>query len=380
MTVQHIAFRTDASSQIGTGHFMRCLTLADELKKHGAEVRFISRNLPAHLKDVLDAKGMEYMPLRVDSVQEPSDELAHSNWLSTSQAQDAQATIQALADQLWDWVVVDHYALDARWEQKLRSLCRKLMVIDDLADRSHDCDILLDQNFYRNQKQRYKGLIPEHCSALLGPAYVLLRPEFAEAKRQFKGRDGTIKRILVFFGGSDPSNETSKVLVALQQLNRSQISIDVVVGLTNINRIAIQKLCQKLPNATYHCNVSNMAVLILNADLGIGAGGSAMWERCYLGLPTITVVSANNQLRTTEDVADIGAIEYLGLSGALAAMDYANAISKVLANPQRVKQISEAALGVLHTTATMTVVDEMSRLMQPLLADIHVVEKNNREP
>jgi len=369
-----VAFRTDATRQIGTGHFMRCLTLADELKKQGAQIRFISRNLPAHLSDMLNEKGMEYVPLNMDVAQEPNDELAHSSWLGTSQAQDAQATIQAMAAHVWDWVVVDHYALDVRWESAVRASAKQLMVIDDLADRPHNCDILLDQNFYHDQKQRYKGLIPEQCLTLLGPAYVLLRPEFAEAKQQLKGRDGTIERILVFFGGNDPTNETVKVLVALQRFNRTQISVDVVVGLTNTNRIVIQKLCEELPNATYHCNVSNMAELILNADLGIGAGGSAMWERCYLGLPTITVVSAANQVRTTEDVADIGAIGYLGWSDALEPIDYVRAISELLANPQRVKQISDVALGVLHRIATITVVDEMCNLLQPLLTDIHAAE------
>jgi spore coat polysaccharide biosynthesis predicted glycosyltransferase SpsG len=106
-----------------------------------------------------------------------------------------------------------------------------------------------------------------------------------------------------------------------------------------------------------------MAELIMNADLGIGAGGSAMWERCYLGLPAITVVTAANQVRTTEDVADIGAIEYLGWSDGLASIDYARAINKMLANPQRVKLISDLALGVVPRIGTLTVVDKMCNLI-----------------
>jgi UDP-2,4-diacetamido-2,4,6-trideoxy-beta-L-altropyranose hydrolase len=240
------------------------------------------------------------------------------------------------------------------------------MVIDDLADRSHDCDLLLDQNYYHNQRQRYEGLLSEQCLALLGPSYVLLRPEFAEAKKQSKERDGTIKHILVFFGGSDPTNQTEVVLTALQQFHKSDISIDVVVGLTNTNRMVIQKLCEKLPNAAYHCSVSNMAELILKADLGIGAGGSTMWERCYLGLPTITVVSAPNQVHTTEDLANVGAIEYLGWSDLLSPNEYACAIKAAIANPRRIKQISDVALGVMNATATTTAVDEMCNLMRPL--------------
>jgi UDP-2,4-diacetamido-2,4,6-trideoxy-beta-L-altropyranose hydrolase len=272
---------------------------------------------------------------------------------------DAEQTQIGIGARLVDWLIVDHYAIDARWERTLRPLCRKLMVIDDLADRVHDCDLLLDQNYYRNQNQRYVGLLTEQCRTLLGPGYVLLRPQFAETKKMYKERDGIVRRILVFFGGSDPTNLTGTVLSALQQLNKLEISVDVVVGLTNPNQKEIRALCDNLPNVNLYCNVSNMAALILKADLGIGAGGSAMWERCFLGLPTITVVSAENQLHTTEDVADIGAIEYLGRSGLLAPNDYAVAIAKAIANPQRNKQISYVALSLFHSTCITTVVDEM---------------------
>lgn len=342
---------------------MRCLTLAYELKKHGATIRFISRNLPDHLREMLKVKGMELVSFASKSSSSQIDDLAHSAWLETSQSDDAQHTIKALSDQAWDWLVVDHYAIDTRWESAMRGTAKKIMVIDDLADRQHNCDLLLDQNFYHDQGLRYEGLIPEQCLTLLGPSYVLLRSEFVEVKQQLKGRDGTIARILIFFGGNDTSNETEKVLQALQQFNKTQIFTDAVVGHSNPHRGIIQELCEKLPNVTYHCNVSNMAKLIQNADLGIGAGGSAMWERCYLGLPTITVVTAANQINTTEDVADIGAIEYLGRSNGLATFDYARAINKMLTNAQHVKQISDLALSVLPKIGTTTVVDEMYGLM-----------------
>ena len=193
-----IVFRTDASSQIGTGHFMRCLTLADELKKQGAQIRFISRNLPPHLSEMLKAKGVEYIPLITDATQEPIDELTHSNWLGTSQNQDAQATIQALADCSCDFLVVDHYALDKRWESAVRLSCKKLMVIDDLADRQHDCDVLLDQNFYADMQTRYIDKVPEHCQLLLGPRYALLREEFRTSREKVKVRVGDVKKYWYF--------------------------------------------------------------------------------------------------------------------------------------------------------------------------------------
>jgi len=333
-----ILFRTDASVEIGSGHLMRCLTLADQLRAEGAEVAFVCRELPGAMFDLLHTCGYRFAKLPLAEVGKDSQQF------------DAEETIQA-AGQLFpdsiDWVVVDHYELDVLWERMLRPHVCKLMVIDDLANRSHDCDLLLDQNYYRDQDQRYLGLVPEKCVTLLGPEYVLLRPEFAETKQRIRVRNGSVQRILVFFGGSDSTNQTQKALEALRLLERPDIEVDVVVGSTNPNRNTIQALCDELPNVTFHCQVSNMAELILNADLAIGAGGAAMWERCYLGLPTITVVFAANQESTTEDVARLGAIEYLGWSDQLDASDYANCLKRLIGNHRRVKEIGQLALSVL---------------------------------
>ena len=349
-----VLIRADAAVQIGSGHLMRCLTLADHLRAEGGDVAFVCRDLPGSMFDVLEARRY------------PCARLPFCEAGDGSQDADARETIKA-AEGLFpdglEWLVVDHYQLDAAWEAVLRPHVRKLMAIDDLANRQHDCDVLLDQNFYRDQDRRYLGLLPEGCVTLLGPGYALLRPEFVEARRRPRSRDGSVKRILVFFGGSDPTNQTEKVLSALAQLKLKDIAVDVVVGSANPNRDAIQVLCSQLPEVAFHCQIFNMAELILNADLGIGAGGSAIWERCYLGLPTITVVLADNQVRTTEDVADIGAIAYLGRSDLLTPADYARAIVEMIDNPSRVKAIAAAALGVLQAART-SVTDAMRKVIQ----------------
>lgn len=335
-----VLVRTDASVEIGSGHLMRCLTLADQLRSEDAEVAFACRDLPGGMFDLLQAHGYQFARLPLAGADEGS------------QRGDAEETIKAVRQFFpggLDWLVVDHYGLDTTWERMLRPHARMLMVIDDLANRQHDCDLLLDQNYYRDLDRRYQGLVSEQCLTLLGPSYVLLRQEFTDARQRLRERDGTVQRILIFFGGSDPSNQTKKTLEALRLLGRPAIGVDVVVGSVNPNRIAIQALCDELPNVTFHCQVANMAELILNADLGIGAGGAAMWERCCLGLPTITVVFAANQERTAKDVADIGAIEYLGWTDRLGIEDYALAIAGMIGNPQRVRQIGRAALGLLQT-------------------------------
>lgn len=342
MAKTYIAFRVDASNQIGTGHFMRCMTLADELKMQGAQIRFISRNLPTHLSDMLTEKGMEYLPLSIDDSKEAVDELAHASWLGTGQAQDAQATILALEDQSWDWIVVDHYALDERWESTVRESCKKLMVIDDLADRQHDCDVLLDQNYYSDMQARYINKVPEHCQLLLGPRYALLREEFRTLREKIKVRTGDVKKILVFFGGVDADNYTSLAMQALAELNSKQ-QVDIVIGSQHPNREQIRQAC-----ITYgficHVQTTRMAELMAEADLSIGGGGTAIWERCAMGLPSIIIVMAKNQSKAAIDLDAFGVLINLGNAQNIRKADLLSAVERLLVNEQSRTKFSIASM------------------------------------
>jgi UDP-2,4-diacetamido-2,4,6-trideoxy-beta-L-altropyranose hydrolase len=301
----NIAFRVDASSQIGTGHFMRCLTLADALKQSGAHIRFISRNLPEHLQNMLGVKGIEFVLLESDTAPALTDDLAHAHWLGTSQAQDAQATVRTLSGQMWNWLVVDHYALDIRWESALRGTVQKIMVIDDLADRQHDCDVLLDQNFYADMQTRYTRKVPSHCELLMGPRYALLRDEFRKLREQVKPRTGPVKRILVFFGGVDTDNYTGQAIAALSEIDIRGLHVDVVIGAQHPYLEEIKAACVQ-HGFISHVQTSKMAELMAAADLAIGAGGSATWERCCLGLPTLVFCTAYNQQKQLVDAAHEG--------------------------------------------------------------------------
>ena len=295
----NLIIRADASVQIGTGHVMRCLTLADELRGCGAEAVFVCREFDGNLCSYMEEKGYIVHRLPVSNEQEHNieDNLKHSAWLGADWQTDAgqvEKIIKSL-DTHPDWLLVDHYALDERWEEYLRPYVKKIMVIDDLADRAHDCDLLLDQNFYENLESRYNGLVPTSCKKLLGPKYALLRPEFREARKNLRKRDGHVRRIMIFFGGSDPTNETTKALEAIRMLNRPDIAVDVVVGSANPNKDKINELCAGMTNVIYHCQVSNMAKLMADADLFIGGGGSVTWERCCLWLPSLIISTARNQ-------------------------------------------------------------------------------------
>lgn len=297
-----IAFRVDASSQIGTGHFMRCVTLADALKQREAQIRFISRHLPEHFRDLLATKEHQFMPLDSSSKEAITGDLSYAHWLGTSQHADAQESIHVLSDQEWDWLVVDHYALDVRWESALRRMAKNILVIDDIADRQHDSDVLLDQNFYADMETRYIGKVPAHCRLLLSPRYALLREEFRQMREQITLRTGLVKRILVFFGGVDADNYTARVIEALASTGRYGLHVDVVIGTQHPNRDQIKSACVGY-GFVCHVQTNRMAELMASADLAIGAGGSASWERCCMGLPALTFSTANNQRPLVEEAA-----------------------------------------------------------------------------
>jgi UDP-2,4-diacetamido-2,4,6-trideoxy-beta-L-altropyranose hydrolase len=289
-----IAFRVDASLKIGTGHFMRCLTMADALRQRGAEIRFVSRRLPDYLLQMLKHQAHDFAPLEGPALEECGHDPPHAHWLETSQAQDAADTVQALSSQSWDWVVVDHYALDARWETMLRGSAKRIAAIDDIADRQHDCDLLLDQNFHRDPSERYRGKVPAQCDLLLGPRYALLREEFRSIRASVKPRAGDVRRILIFFGGVDADNYTGYAIEATAALGISGLQVDVVVGECHPRREEIAAQSER-HGFTCHVQTPRMAELIAAADLAIGAGGTAVWERCCLGLPALVLRLANNQ-------------------------------------------------------------------------------------
>lgn len=284
---------------------MRCLTLADTLSQRGARILFVCRNLPEQLKGMLEAREYQFIPLVGESSGGGPSDLAHSHWLGTSQHADAQECVLALSDRAWDWLIVDHYALDSRWESVLRQTAGNLLVIDDLADRKHDCDVLLDQNFYADIDTRYGDKVPAHCRLLLGPRYALLREEFRQFREQLRPRTGPVKRVLVFFGGVDAENYTGRAVEALFNLSIKGLCVDVVIGAHHPHREQIELACAE-HRFDCHVQTNRMAELMAVADLAIGAGGSATWERCCLGLPTLAISTANNQVKQVADAAAEG--------------------------------------------------------------------------
>lgn len=309
------AIRVDSSEEMGSGHLMRCLTLAERLRSEGWQVHFICRDLLGNLTHLIEEKGFF---LHFLSRKETHAILSnYEAWLTVPVEEDAQETTAILREMAEDVgevsrLIIDHYAIDARWEIIVRPFVKEIFVIDDLANRAHDCDYLLDQTFSKNMMHRYDGLVPKQCQLLLGPKYVLLRSEFYEARKSLRKRDGTLRRILVFYGGSDSTGETEKAMRALFLLDLKDVTIDVVVGGSNTRKAEIKKKCESHPSFHYYCQVNYMAELMARADLALGAGGTATWERCFLGLPAIVTAIAENQFPACHSCAEAGLIYYAG--------------------------------------------------------------------
>lgn len=314
-----VVFRTDASLQIGSGHVMRCLTLADALTAQGAECHFISRAHPGHLLDLTRQRGYTAHSLEMPEQQAQaatSPTLAHAAWLGCDWQTDAAQTGTILASLQPDWLVVDHYALDQHWESALKSHYKKLMVIDDLADRAHRCDLLLDQNL-GSQPQDYAKRVPAHCQVFTGPHYALLRPEFAALRPyslQRRQAHTALGKVLITMGGVDQDNATAQVLQALKtSALPADCRITAVMGLAAPWLQNVRELAAQMPWPTeVVVNVNDMAQRMADSDLAIGAAGSTSWERCCLGLPTLMVVLAINQQPGAQALAAAHAARLLG--------------------------------------------------------------------
>lgn len=328
-----IVFRTDASHAMGTGHVMRCLTLASALRERDAAVSFICREHDGHLCDLIEARGFAVSRLPAPkAATQVEDAPAHAAWLGASWQKDAERTraaIEVLGARP-AWLVVDHYAIDQRWEAALRTSVGRIMVIDDLADRAHDCDLLLDQNLVAQMYTRYRDKVSAACSLLLGPEYALLQPIYAELHEHILPRKGPIRRIFIFFGGADSDNLTGRVLDTFLHLNRPDIEVDVVIATGSPHAETIRRQVVGHDNVHLYSGLPTLAPLIAKADLAIGAGGATSWERLCLGLPALVVTLAENQCPIADELNQHGLVHWLGHRNAVDEMTIAQALGKLI--------------------------------------------------
>ena len=318
-----VVIRVDASLAMGGGHVMRCLTLAEVLKENGADIEFICRKHEGNLIDKIRKSGFHVFELELLAGQRCDNKLFHSHWLGVTQQQDTKDCINILQQIEVDWLVVDHYGIDEDWQKNLKEYCNKLMAIDDLADRKHQCDMLLDQTFGR-QRQDYQELVPKSCKLLLGSQYALLRPEFAKWRQYSieRRKHPVFRQLLINMGSVDADNVTEQIVKEIETCDLpNDINITVVMGSSAPHLESVKEIVGILPDKSeVKVDVDNMAEIMANADMAIGAAGATTWERCCLGLPTIQIVIAKNQSVIAKLLARKDAIKFLQDMGQLASM------------------------------------------------------------
>ncbi len=357
-------FRVDSSFKIGSGHVMRCLTMANELRANGVKVIFICREHAGNLIKMLEDN--EYLVLKlpkiVDEIIDSNSE--YSSWIGTSIEQDAFETLELLSDATYDWMIVDHYSLDYKWEKIIRHAFKRILVIDDLANRIHDCDYLLDQNYTdKENRNYYHDLVPQKAICLLGPKYALINPIYSKLRNHLPFSNGVINRVLVFFGASDAANNTEKVLLALSEDNLAYLSVDVVIGVNHFNLQSIKNIVSRRPGTTIHYALPSLMGLMARADLVIGAGGATTWEKFTLGVPSISISVASNQDRTISSLSK----DELHISGNIkTSNDWNHVIQNAVKNPTLLQNLSKKSrdlvdgLGVFRVIRAIISINNLS--------------------
>lgn len=337
---------------MGTGHVMRCLTMAEVLKESGANVEFICRKHKGHLIDKISSNGFNVFELELPARNKADKKLFYSHWLGTTQQQDARDCTSILKQTKLDWLIVDHYGIDEDWQQELKENYNKLMVIDDLADRKHQCDILLDQTYGR-QQQNYKRLVPKSCELLLGSQYALLRPEFSKWREYSLRRrsNSAPKNLFINMGGSDPNNMTEQILNKIEACQLpNDIEVIVVMGGTSPHLQSVMAIASNLScKIEVKVDIDNMAEVMANSDIAIGATGSTTWERCCLGLPAIQIIIADNQTEIANSLDEVHAIKLikkvnqlpLAMKDMLLSLDKMSLVSSVIVDGQGVNKVAQ---------------------------------------
>lgn len=340
-TLLRVAFRADASVAIGSGHVMRCLSLAQHLQQCSVETLFVTREGRGHLNERLHRAGHRVWSLSESALAGLED--------------DALAALEAFRP---DWLVVDHYQLAAQWEERARQAMRggRIMVIDDLANRPHVADLLLDQNFGRS-KDDYQALVPRDCRLLIGADYALLRPEFGSLRDYSLGRRGLATdkpTVLVSLGGADGDDLTSQVLALLAGIAIVEsLRLRVVLGQASPHVERVTAVLASLHlDAELLVDPPAFARLIAESDIAIGAGGTSTWERACLGVPSIIVVLADNQRAIARSVAKVGAAYALELP--LCRAQFEEALLQLIEHDTRL-QMSEAAARLTEGNGVATV-------------------------
>lgn len=363
-----VAVRADSGSAMGVGHVMRCLTLVTALKQKVANLEcvFFTRNHQSNIDNLIERQGFQVWSMPVESsVLDCVDLNLHKRWLGVRAQRDAADTVAGIRQHFeseLDLLIVDHYGCDQEWHGTLRQVARRILVVDDLADRPYDADILVDQTYGRRIED-YRPLVSSDCRVLVGTKYALLRPEFqregCEIQKHREIKNDPI-RILVSLGGSDSNNVSKKVVDSLLALERNH-QISLILGAANSNRESLRSQFDSCEQINVFESVTNMAEMMKNHDLAIGAAGATSWERCAMGLPSILVVLADNQQLIADHLEKAEACVVLSTS--FDELDLEDVFRRIFDDGRVYKNMVRNCLSICDGDGSRRVVKKIERLL-----------------
>lgn len=302
-----VAVRTDATSEMGIGHLRRCLSLADALHDLGGTPCFVIRDDDV-ARHVMAGRPYPVFWLPETGGAPSTDRVPHAAWSKGGWRRDAQETAAALTTLAPDWVIVDHYAFDARWHEMVRaSLVCAILAIDDLGDRSLAVDVLLDGNAAASHADKYAGRLTRPMRLLTGPRYALLAPAYRTAARYAFSAE--VRSIGIFLGGTDGKGLSATVLETLRHEAGFVGPVEIVSSGANPGLEELARACEADGNTTLLVDLPDLAAFYARHDLQIGAGGTSSYERCCIGVPTVAIIFAANQLAVVPVLRALGVLQ-----------------------------------------------------------------------
>lgn len=336
-------FRADASNEIGTGHIMRCLAIADVLLSRGHKVGFICAQINPQLKDLIRSRQIPLFQTQPDP-KTGQGSYRHSHWLIGSEEADAELTIKAIGNVNCEGVFMDHYGLAKPWEDLILKKTSNVAVMDDLCDRPHSARILIDYNIYKNEKD-YSALVDKSTQILQGPAYAPIRMELRDLRENVQSHSGQVRSVLISFGGSDSQGYTLRAAEGLVLSRKKFEKVRIILSPESKTHSAISKICHE--NAYELLNPTpKLGEYILKSDFGIGAGGVTQVERSFLGLPSLIASIAENQSVLSAKMSEIEICKSLGDAAHITSGDWSKAIQKYSSDQKWLKETQEKGLSL----------------------------------
>ena len=367
-TLNEVVFRVDAASFLGTGHVMRCLALAELLNKRGINTKFICCRWPGNLIALLGARRQNVSAF--DAIGGVSEILPFDpDCYRAHECEDAAQTSKLIGFDKPDWLIVDHYGLGQRWERQMSSHAARIAVVDDLMDRRHLCDLLIDQNLRGFKTRAYASLVPSKTRVLLGPRYSLLDPNYATIRSRMTGSSKKhVEKIVIFFGGVDPFAHTAMALDVLQDPEFSGIEAAVVIGSQNKHAQAIADAARQRRKTSVFTGLPHLAELLSTADLAIGAGGVSMWERMCLGVPSIVFSIAHNQRESCEQAAVIGSVKYISGCDSRARNELKKALRQCVSDSEMLTRMADRCSSLVDGLGVDRVAEHLFQTETTLLS------------